>query len=157
MALWLALAIVGVIAAAQRNWLAVWTTAMLLANWAMNTSLAWASGTQFNWAGMAAIDYMTACLILGARLTRWQIAVSCLYAGELVGHAARAWVGVSPYSDYIYWWYLHYLAWAQLWAVAGWVGHDLAKAVWDRIDPARRAQIAEPLFRLMGWSTRAAK
>ena len=69
MTLWSALVLVGLLTAFQRNWLAVWTAGMLLANWCVNTALAYASGTQFNWLAMAAVDYMTACLILSARLT----------------------------------------------------------------------------------------
>jgi hypothetical protein len=128
-----------------RNGRMAWTAGMLLANWGANTWIAHISGTQFNWAAMALVDYLTAALILCGPLTRWQIVVVCLYAYELVAHAAYAWAGPSPWSDYYYWHALSKGAWAQAWVVAGWGGHDIARSIWNRISADRRARISSAL------------
>jgi hypothetical protein len=142
---WSVLAAILAVAAMLRNGRMAWTAGLLLANWGINTWIAHVSGTQFNWAAMGLVDYFTAALILCVPLTRWQIMVACLYAYELVAHAAYAWVGPSPRSDYYYWYALSYGAWAQAWVVAGWGGHDIARSVWNRIGADRRARIASAL------------
>jgi hypothetical protein len=110
------------------NQAAVKASALLLANWAVNTWIAEATGSQFNWAAMSFVDFATAAvLIAGARPTRAQILVACIYAYELVAHASRA---LGPMSDYTYWYALHYGAWAQAWVIAGWGGYDGCKRVW---------------------------
>jgi hypothetical protein len=139
--------LVGVLgfALALRNWRMAWTAALLLGNWGVNTWIAHVSGTQFNWAAMGLVDYLTAALILGARLTRWQIMVACLFAFQLVAHAAYAWSGSSPWSDYYYWHALSKLAWLQAFAVAGWGGHDIARIMWRRLGADRRVRIVAAL------------
>jgi hypothetical protein len=150
MTLWLALSIIVLGSILIREWRLTWTAALLLANWGLNTWVAQVSHTQFNWAAMALVDYVAAALILCIPLTRWQIIVACLYAYELIAHAARAWVGASPWSDYYYWYALHYGAWAQLWVVAIWLGYDGAGRLWRRLGADRRARFAAALPRLMG-------
>lgn len=142
---WAVLAGVLGVAFVLRNWRMAWTAGLLLGNWGINTWIAHVSGTQFNWAAMGLVDYLTAALILSARLTRWQIMVACLFAFQLVAHAAYAWAGSNPWSDYYYWHALSKLAWLQAFAVAGWGGHDIVRIVWGRLGADRRVRIAAAL------------
>jgi hypothetical protein len=154
MPLWLALICILACAIPLRGWRISMTAALLLGNWSVNTWIAHVSGTQYNWAAMASIDFTTATLLLSTDIKRWQIIIVGIYAYELVAHAARAWVGVSAWSDYYYWYSLHYGAWAQLWVVITWGGYDLGKRLWGRIGDKRRAPVVALVDRFMGSSAR---
>lgn len=138
-------------ASLMRSWLIAWTAALLLLNWAINTWIASASGTQFNWIAMGWVDFLTAALLLsGVRITRWQIVVACIFAFMLIAHAARAWVGPSSWSDYYYWHALSKAAWAQVWVMVGWCCHDGLRRIWRALDPYRRARFVAALPARLG-------
>lgn len=109
---------------ALRNDRAIQTSGLLLANWVVNTFIAERTGTQFNWEIMSFVDLTTAVLVIKTAPNRCQLVIAIIYAYQLFCHALRGVIGPGALSDYIYWYALHYGAWAQFWTVLIWGGHD---------------------------------
>ncbi|MET0364505.1 MAG: hypothetical protein ABW169_07605, partial [Sphingobium sp.] len=110
---------------------------VLFANWAVNTAGATLSGTQFNWAAMAAADYVSALLILVVRTNRWGLVIVVTYAVQMIAHVAFGLSSQGPWPQYRYWYVLSYTAWAQAFLLLAWAGLDGGRVVRNCLDIKR--------------------
>lgn len=116
------------IAAVLRNWRMLGTAAVLLLNWAINTTVCQWSGQNYPWPWFLSVDYLSGLVVLFVvgKPTLWQAIVTALFAIECVAHGAFGLTRITPWTEYYYWYSLHYIAWSQFWIVTGWSLCDVA-------------------------------
>lgn len=104
------------------------TAAILLANWAVNTGVVSLTGENYPWAWFLCVDYLSGMVILAVagKPTLWQAIVTALFAVECVAHGIFGVKGRTAWTEYYYWYTLHYAAWSQFWVVTSWGLCDLA-------------------------------
>lgn len=117
-----------VFGAVQRNWRMSGTGLVLLANWVINTGVAQWTGQNYPWPWFLSVDYLSGLvlLIVAGRPTLWQAIVTALFAIECVAHGAFGLTRQTAWTEYYYWYTLHYIAWSQFWIVTGWGICELA-------------------------------
>lgn len=101
---------------------------VLLANWAINTAVVSWTGQNYPWAWFLCTDYLSGLvlLVVAGKPTLWQAVVTASFALECIAHGAFGLTRETPWTEYYYWYSLHYVAWAQLWLLASWGVCDLA-------------------------------
>lgn len=105
------------------------TAIILFANWAINTAVCEWAGQHYPWPWFLSIDYLSGLVVLfvAGKPTLWQAIVTALFALECVAHGAFGLTRITPWTEYYYWYSLHYIAWSQFWIVTGWGLYDLAR------------------------------
>lgn len=145
MPLWSVLLALGLAAAILRDKRGFGAACVLLANWAACKALADATGTQFNWLALAAVDFVSAAVLAGPPIARVVLgmpiaasringALSLFYGVALVAHAAFGLSRKGAWATYEYWWATHYVAWAQAWCLALWEAWGGGHRLWRRSD-----------------------
>lgn len=122
------LLVASIFGAVLRNARMSGTALILLGNWAINTAVCQWTGQNYPWPWFLSVDYLSGLVVLfvAGKPTLWQAIVTALFALECVAHGAFGLTRITPWTEYYYWYSLHYIAWTQFWAVTGWGLCDLA-------------------------------
>ena len=104
------------------------TAAVLLANWVVNTGVVSWTGESYPWAWFLCTDYLSGMVLLmvAGKPTLWQVLIAALFALECIAHGIFGAKGRTAWTEYYYWYTLHYVAWSQLWAVTSWGLYEVA-------------------------------
>jgi hypothetical protein len=116
------------------------TALILLANWGINTAMVSLSGDPAPWMGFLAVDYVSGfvLMVIAERPSRWQVAITALFALECIAHGAFGYSTRNGWTVYYYYWTLAYTSWAQVALVGAWGIVDLARrsnVPWRRSAP----------------------
>lgn len=132
------LILAGIFAGVLRNWRMMGAAGILLANWAINTSVVNWTGQSYPWAWFLCVDYLSGMVILivSGKPTLWQALIAALFAFECIAHGAFGIKGRTIWTEYYYWYTLHYVAWSQFWIVTSW---GLCEIAGRRVGHARGA------------------
>lgn len=104
------------------------TALILLLNWIINTAVCQWTGEPYPWPWFLSVDYLSGLvlLIVAGKPSLWQAIVTALFALECIAHGAFGLTRQTAWTEYYYWYALHYVAWSQFWIVTGWGICDLA-------------------------------
>lgn len=130
----------------------------LLANWLLNTIVAWATDDPYPFGLFLGVDYLTGTFMLAGlslvcgRIALVGIVLALTYALQCVLHAAYGLSDQGEWAQYRYWWALFYIAVGQMLIVFGWGAYELARRhlrsrgrlAPDRTLPARSDRNATP-------------
>ncbi len=127
-------------------------SAVLLANWGVNTAFVHISGAVDPWGFFLGADYVSGLFAVAGvglichRFTLGAIVIALSYALECVIHAAYGLSGHGQAASDQYWWATFYVAVGQMMFVVGWGIYEMAR----RAVRARRGVSPHPSVVLSG-------